>query len=257
MLACAALAAGALQNVAGFYRAWGAGGLKPGVPVPFSLVIAVAFALLGLTVSRMRRAKGRRAPGDIAMAAAALLLVALFPLAQIAFFGTSDYRAEADAAVVFGAKVAADGALSPSLDDRVRTGVQLYKSGLVHTLVMSGGVGESGADETVAMRAAALRAGVPPGAILSDHKGVDTDATVRNTIRIFRDRGVSRVLVVSQGYHLPRVKLAYRAAGWDVRTVPAPEGVVHITQTPLSVAREIPAFWVYWIRALARDLFGG
>lgn len=90
-----------------------------------------------------------------------------------------------------------------------------------------------------------------------ERRSIDTDATVRNTIRILRDRGVSRVLVVSQGYHLPRVKRAYRAAGWDVRTVPAPEGVVHITQTPRSVAREIPAFWVYWIRALAGDLVGG
>jgi len=256
VVACALLAACALQNVTGFYRTWGAGGFSPGVSVPFSMVIATSFVLLAFGVGRLKPATKGRAVADIAMVMAAVLLAALFPLAQIAFFGTSDYRARADAAVIFGAKVTADGRLSTSLADRMRTGVELYTSGLVGTLVMSGGVGESGADEAAAMRAAALRSGVPAGAILLDRKGVDTDATVRNTTAMFRAKGIRRVLVVSQGYHLPRIKLAYRAAGWDVRTVPAPEGRTHITQTPAFIAREVPAFWVYWMRSLARDVLG-
>jgi len=256
VIACSVLAACALQNVTGFYRTWGAGGFSPGVPIPFSLAIAAAFVLLAFGVGRLKPAAKGRAGANIAMVLAAVLFAALFPLAQIAFFGTSDYRAKADAAVIFGAKVTADGRLSTSLDDRMRTGTELYTTGLVRTLVMSGGVGESGVDEASAMRAAAVRAGVPAGAILLDSEGVDTDATVRNTAAMFRAKGIRRVLVVSQGYHLPRIKLAYRAAGWDVRTVPAPEGRTHITQTPVFIAREVPAFWVYWMRSLARDVLG-
>jgi vancomycin permeability regulator SanA len=254
LVACLALSAASLQNVAAFYRAWGAGTFAPGVAVPFSLVIAVLFALLGWAVWMLHPKK--LVVGDhIAMAVGVVVVAMLFPLAQVAFFGSSDYRAKADAAVVFGARVFDDGSLSPSLRDRVQTAVGLYKQGLVKRLVMSGGVGESGVDETIAMRDAAEKAGVPSSAIVRDPKGADTDATVRNTTAIFDRMGVHRVLAVSQGYHLPRVKLAYLAAGWDVRTVPARQ-IEPIWGTPMFVAREVPAFWQYWARALIRAIRG-
>jgi hypothetical protein len=49
------------------------------------------------------------------------------------------------------------------------------------------------------------------------------------------------------------VKLAYLAAGWNVRTVPAKE-IEPIWKTPLFVIREIPGFWVYWARSFVRDV---
>ena len=55
-----------------------------------------------------------------------------------------------------------------------------------------------------------------------------------------------RIVAVSQFYHLPRIKLAYRRAGWDVLTVPAKS----TERTLYQVAREVPAFWVYYVRAL-------
>ena len=254
--ACASLSVIALVNVTAFYRLWGARQFVPAVPVPLSLLIAVAFATLAWSVSRTRPTKLGGPSGTIAAVAVALLVAAVFPLAQIAFFGTSDYRAKSDAAVIFGAKVETDGRLSTSLADRMSRGIELHRRGLVGKLVMSGGVGASGVDEAAAMRASAEKAGVPRSDILLDSKGVDTDATVRNTQRIFRDNNIGSVLVVSQFYHLPRIKLAYRAAGRDVRTVPAAASRP-IEQTPLFVVREIPAFWLYWGRAFARDVLGG
>jgi vancomycin permeability regulator SanA len=255
VVACLTLSAVALQNVAIFYREWGAGTFAPGVVFPFSLVMAALFALLGWAVWTLRPKK-LVVSDNIAMAAGVVVLAVLFPLAQVAFFGSSDYRAQADAAVVFGARVMGDGSLSPSLRDRVQTAVDLYDAGLVKRLVMSGAVGESGVDETIAMRDAAEKAGVPASAIVRDPKGADTDATVRNTTAIFERRGMRRVLAVSQGYHLPRVKLAYLAAGWDVRTVPAAE-IVPIWGTPMFIAREVPAFWKYWVWAFVRAVRGG
>lgn len=256
LAACAALAAVALRNTADFYRAWHAGAFVPGVWVPLSLVIAVAFGWLGWAVWSLKPRSGSRLRSALATGLVTVLLVAAFPLAQIAFFGTSDYRTSADAAVVFGAKAQTNGALSTSLRDRVTTGVALYKAGLVRKLVMSGAIEPSGADEPVAMRDAAVRAGVSPGDVLLDEHGVNTDATVQNTMRMFEDAGIRRVLVVSQGYHLPRVKLAYTAAGMDVRTVPAGTSTP-IVQTPIYILREVPAFWQYWARAWTRDVTRG
>jgi vancomycin permeability regulator SanA len=249
-LACAALALVALRNGIDFYRAWDVRTFAPHVPLPFSLVLA---AVLGLVGWAMWSVDATRMGGVQHLAAVVALVVvaALFPLAQIGFFGTSDYRAVADAAVVFGARANRGGSLSTSLADRVDTAVDLYRSGLVRTLVMSGGVSDSQVDEPDAMRAAAERAGVPASAILLDENGADTAATVANTTALFERDGIRRVLAVSQGYHLPRVKLAYMAAGLDVRTVPAKTSIP-IPQTPLYMLREVPAFWQYWARSLVR-----
>ena len=252
-LACAALAAVALHNVLGFYQSWNAGAFSPAVPFPLSLVIAISFALVALAAWKLTPRKRRGALQTMATLGFTLAMALLFPLAQIAFYGTSDYRATADVAVVFGAKVTADGTPSTSLRHRLNTAVELYRTGSVKRLLMSGGVGESGVDEAVAMKAAAVSAGVPASAILLDHEGVDTDATVANTMGQFDDIGAKRVIAVSQFYHLPRIKLAYLAEGLDVRTVPA-TGNDFIVQTPRYVLREVPAFWLYWMRAFVRDV---
>ena len=112
-------------------------------------------------------------------------------------------------------------------------------------LVFSGGPGDGPVHETEAMRAMALRLGVPPTAIALDRAGLNTEATVRNTTALATH---GRVLAVSEFYHLPRIKLAYQRAGCEVFTVPARP--THWLQAwPLrSVLREIPAFWAYYGR---------
>lgn len=253
---CGLLAGAALWNAAGFYGAWRDGAIMPAVPLPYSLLVALSFTFIGV-VAAWKAARFRRTAVELSITAAiALGMLITFPLAQVAFFGTTDYRREADAAVVFGAKVHADGRLSVSLDDRVRTASNLYAEGLVDTLVMSGGVGESGYDETIAMRDRAIELGVPASAIVLDGEGIDTDHTVVNTVQLFEQDGVRRVLVVSQFYHLPRVKMAYRAAGWQVYTVPADKSIP-VSKTPVLVMREVPAFWVYWARSWGRSVTRG
>lgn len=253
--ACVVLIAVSVFNTLEFYEGLRSGEFAPSVRIPFSAVVAATLLLVAVAVRFGTPVCGATTASTVAIVVSFLLCTALFPLAHVFFFGTTDYRAPADAAVVLGALVHPSGALSQSLEDRVATGAGLYREGLVRTLIMSGGVGESGVDEAVAMRSRAIELGVPDEAILVDHDGVNTDSTVRNTIGLLRLHGLSRVLVVSQFYHLPRIKMAYRAAGLHVRTVPA-EGSRPIAKTPLFVLREIPGFWVYWARAGWRDVFG-
>lgn len=250
---CIALAAVAASNVIGFYQAWGAGSIRPAAPVPFSAIVGAALLGVGLH-AWLSAAPGylKRADSVAAFGVAVALMLA-FPIAHVLFFGTTDYRRPADVAVVLGARVHDDGHLSWSLEDRVQTAVELYDDGLVRGLVMSGGVGANGVDEASAMRDRAVELGVPRDVVLVDSMGVDTDATVADTVPLLAREGARRVLVVSQFYHLPRIKMAYRAAGLDVYTVPAKERVP-ITKTPLFVVREIPGFWVYWARCWMRDI---
>jgi len=247
--AAAALALAALHDVLAFYGVRDAGTIVPAVLVPASALFVLAFAWVAWRAwTSSENVPGARG-ADLAAAGMAFALALAFPVVQVAFFGTTDYRRPADAAVVLGAKVYASGVLSTTVEDRVRTGVDLYKAGLVSRLVMSGAVGESGVDEPVAMRDRAVAMGVPAGAVLLDHAGENTEATVRETTAIFAANGIRSVLAVSQFYHLPRIKMAYRAAGWDVCTVPATKSR-YIIETPWLVMREVPAFWSYWARTV-------
>jgi vancomycin permeability regulator SanA len=219
--------------------------------VPLSAVTAVLFALLAVHAARSTAPRGRilwRSGLGLVVAAGAWAVV--FPLAQMLWFGATDYRRPAEAAIVLGARVYATGRPSPLLWDRLRTGIALYADGLVPRLVMSGGDGADGFNEARVMADIAIAAGVPPAAVLVDPAGNTTELTVSHTLALLAGAGVAPgapVIVVSQAYHLPRVQLAFSDAGVDVLTVPAPEAQP-IVELPLFIAREVPAFWSYLLR---------
>lgn len=100
--------------------------------------------------------------------------------------------------------------------------------------------------ETEAMRRLAVSQGVPNEAVLLDRDGLDTRATVRNTVPVFRQRRLRRILAVSQFYHLPRIKMTYLCSGYDVYTVPA--GATRpMVSLPWLVTREVAALWEYYL----------
>ncbi len=247
-LAFGTLAAAAAFNVGAFYAAWRGGRIAPGVPVPFSALLALVLAGLALVAGWVPPGHdGVRKGVRQGVIGWALVFALLFPLAHVVFFGTTDYRRPADAVVVFGAKVHESGVLSSSLRDRVETAIELHRAGLAPLIVMSGGVDVSRTDEAAAMAEYAVARGVAPSALLLDSSGMDTDATVAGTLRLVGPG--ARLLAVSQFYHLPRIKMAFRLAGQDVSTVPARE-LQPIPRTPYFVLREVPAFWLYWARGL-------
>jgi vancomycin permeability regulator SanA len=244
LLVCAAL-----DNAVAFYLAWSRGEFSPTVPLPLSLVVAVALVLLAWAMVRPVSGDGS-APRAMALAVVAVVACgALFPLAQMLFFGTSDYRRHADVIVVLGAQVRRDGTPSHSLEYRVKTACALYGEHMAPVVIMSGGPGNGVVSEPQAMRALALSLGVPAAAIVLDSHGVNTAATVTDTSAMFRARRYRRILVVSDFYHLPRVKMAYLRAGFDVSTVPSHQERF-IAGTPFFVLREVAAFWDYYLRDL-------
>jgi len=180
-------------------------------------------------------------------AAVLLVCVLAFPLLQMVFFGTTDYRRPADVIVVLGAQVHENGQASASLVERVDTAIDLFRQGYAPLLIVSGGRGDGGVHEALAMRDLAIAGGVPADAVQMDMHGVNTQATVRDTVSMLEASGSRRVLVVSHFYHLARIKLAYAAQGLDVWTVPT-ERARWLPQLPWIVAREMAAFWVYYVR---------
>jgi len=240
-----ALAVIAFVNAVSFYWLLATGRIESGFPLPLSL--AVGGTLVFIARSAWSAPQTDHRPRWWMVAAGSACLFALFPLALMLFFGNTDYRRPADAVVVFGARAYKDGRLSDALRDRIRTACDLYRVGLAKRLVLSGGPGDGPITEAEAMRAYALKHGVPAGDIFIDNQGVNTEATVRNTAPLFQQWHARRVLAVSHFYHLPRVKLAYQRAGVEVWTVPARQGRL-MGQMPFNMAREVAAFWDYYLK---------
>jgi uncharacterized SAM-binding protein YcdF (DUF218 family) len=240
-----ALAAVAASNGITFYFLMATGRITAGFPIPFSLLICAGMLLVARDA--LRRREAAKPVLRWRVVAGCLVLLGLFPLAQMLFFGNTDYRRPADAVVVFGARAYKDGRLSDALEDRVRTACELYRSGLARRLVMSGGPGDGTIHETEAMRRYAIEHGVRAEDVFVDQQGLNTEATVRNTVPLFRQWQANRVLAVSHFYHLPRIKLTYQRAGFEVCTVPARQKYM-LSQLPYSMVRETAAFWVYYLK---------
>jgi len=104
-------------------------------------------------------------------------------------------------AIVFGAGLWRDGRATPILHDRVATAAQLYFSGKVEKLLMSGDNRFLNYNEPAAMREVALQLGVPEDAIVLDYAGRRTYDTCYRARAIF---AVHEAVLVTQRFHLPR-----------------------------------------------------
>ncbi|MHC4354827.1 MAG: YdcF family protein [Planctomycetota bacterium] len=232
--------------------------IRSGFPVAFSVFVcgALATVLISLGEQKKTRRKKAQLRPRVTLVATVMICMVGLPFAQMFCFGPTDYRRPADAIVVFGARVYADGRVSDALADRVRTGCELYKDGLAKRIIFSGGPGDGDVHETEAMRAMALKLGVPAQAIMLDRDGINTRATVSNTCAMFEDSEIRRVLAVSHFYHLPRIKMSYQRQDLEVYTVPAKESYT-LTAMPYFMARETAALWVYYLRPLASLVLPG
>jgi uncharacterized SAM-binding protein YcdF (DUF218 family) len=240
-----------LENAVQFYLLLARGTIHAGIPIALSLLVAAALTWLAFAIWRQRfQSQQQPLRAVLQMAGVSLACALAFPVLQMVCFGKTDYRRPADAAVVLGARAYADGRPSDALADRVRTACALYRDDLVRKLIFSGGPGDGAITESQAMKRMALRLGVKAEDIVLDETGVNTRATVRNTEALLHQLNASRVLVVSHFYHLPRVKLAYHQAGTEVYTVPAKESYL-LRQLPYNMAREVAAFWMYYLRLKA------
>ncbi len=125
---------------------------------------------------------------------------------------------QAEAIVVLGASVFADGTPSHILQDRLDQAIALYHNGAAPKLIMSGDGRETSYNEPAAMKAYAVSQGVPSEDIFCDRGGYSTYETMYRARTIF---GVNRLIVVTQTYHLSRALFAANGLGMQAIGVPS------------------------------------
>ena len=96
--------------------------------------------------------------------------------------------------------------------NRIYAAVSLYKAGKVQKIIVSGDNGTQSYNETDDMRRELIARGVPEEDIVNDHAGFRTLDSVVRAKSVF---GQSRILIVSQHFHLQRAIFIARAHGID------------------------------------------
>ncbi len=116
----------------------------------------------------------------------------------------------APVALVLGAAVLPDGTPSPFLAGRLDVATRLFTAGKVQVILVSGDNLAPEYNEPDAMRRYLIEAGVPAAKVVADYAGFDTYDSCARAKRIFN---VSDLIVVTQGYHLPRAVATCRRLG--------------------------------------------
>lgn len=143
---------------------------------------------------------------------------------------------DADAIVVLGASVLADGTPSQILQDRLDDAIELYFAGAAPKLIMSGDNSTVSYNEVRGMKNYAIEQGVPSEDVFCDHAGFSTYETMYRAKHVF---GAERIIVATQTYHLYRA--VYDANGLGMEALGVPSDYRSYSGQVWYDLREIPA----------------
>jgi vancomycin permeability regulator SanA len=120
---------------------------------------------------------------------------------------------DVDCILVLGAGVYANRYPSMMLEDRLLRAIELYNLGVSDRLLMSGDNSKVYYNEVQVMKDYAVGKGVPSSDVFRDHAGFSTYESMYRARDVFN---VSRVVIVTQDYHLYRAVYNARALGLEV-----------------------------------------
>lgn len=127
----------------------------------------------------------------------------------------------AEAALIPGAAIFQDGALSSIFIDRADMAIKLYEEKKVSKILVSGDNSTVTHNEVNPVRLYLISKGIPDQDIFLDHAGFDTYSTMYRARDIF---GISSVLITTQSFHLPRAVFIARELGINAYGVNADVG---------------------------------
>jgi SanA protein len=163
------------------------------------------------------------------------LITALYALPRI--YNTKTVP-DSPMAIVFGAGLWRDGTPTTVLRDRINTAAELFFSGKVKKILMSGDNSYLDYNEPGAMRDYALSLGVPETAIVLDYAGRRTYDTCYRANAIF---GVQNAILVTQSFHMPRALYTCNALGMKTVGVPSDQHEYRLSSMLYWQLRELPA----------------
>ena len=156
------------------------------------------------------------------LALSGLLVQVMGVAAEIQQQSTVDEAQPADAIIVLGA-AEYRGKPSPVLEARLNHALFLYLKGMAPRIITTGGAGGDPVfTEGSVGRSYLTKHGVPPEAIVVEREAETTAQSVAAVVEIMRRMNLKSAIVVSDGYHIFRVKKMLESSGMKVYGSPRP-----------------------------------
>jgi uncharacterized SAM-binding protein YcdF (DUF218 family) len=195
----------------------------------------------------------RRVLEWVILATGSLYTVALL---MVLVVSQQDQREPADAIVVLGA-AQYNGRPSPVFRARLDHALQLYREGLAPRLVVTGGVGRGDTmSEATVARHYLLNRKVPASAVVSEPQGRSTEASMTAVAAWLQGEHLNRVILVSDPFHMFRLRLEARRTGLQAYTSPTESSP--ISDNPVLELRYLAAeafkVPIAWLRATLSPL---
>jgi SanA protein len=128
---------------------------------------------------------------------------------------------KAQTVIIPGAAIFPNGALSSIFKDRVDKAIEVYKTGKVSKILVSGDNSTVSHNEVNPVRNYLLQQGVPDADIFLDHAGFDTYSTMYRARDIFK---VESMIISTQSFHLPRSLFIAHSLGMTAYGISADSG---------------------------------
>ena len=166
-----------------------------------------------------------------------------------------DEARPADVILVLGA-AEYRGRPSPVLEARLNHALFLYLQHMAPRILTTGGKGgDPTFTEGEVGRAYLSRHGVPSEAILVETAGESTVESTAAAVEIMRRMNLKSCIVVSDGYHIYRVKKMLEFEGINVYGSPRPEQVRPAKSRPINSWEDWRQRWIYFRQAIAFGLW--
>ena len=167
----------------------------------------------------------------LTVAVVAVFTVWVISATAVLVWSSRDEARPAHAIVVLGA-AQYSGKPSPVLRARLNHALDLWNRRLAALLILTGGTGSGDTTSEAAVgRNYARKHGVPDSAILVENEGRTTSESMRAVAAMLEVRGLQTALLVSDPFHMLRLRILARRFGFTPYTSP--------TQTsPISPNRE-------------------
>ncbi len=147
----------------------------------------------------------------------------------------------AQAIVVFGA-AQYNGAPSPVLRARLDHAAKLYQRGYANRVVVTGGrLPEDRFSEAGASARYLRNKGVPDSSILREVQGRTSWESLASAARFLKQRGVTDVVLVSDGFHSARIGAMASELGLEAHTSPTTTSPITGTETLPYLGKETVA----------------
>lgn len=148
--------------------------------------------------------------------------------------------------IVFGAAVFPDGEPGGHLQGRLEAALHLYTQGKIRKILVSGNNHQRHHGESDRMRTWLMERGVRPEDVQADHAGFRTLDTCARAARVWNLSGEEAVILITQGYHLPRAM--YLAEAWGLSAVGVEAAYPEVTRRTRvrDRVREFVARLVAW-----------